>query len=79
MEPDNQEAPKNPEEVSVAKIEIELFADNHISLNGPINDRIVFYGMLQMAHDAVFEAHLSKPKLVKGNGGLINYLRNGKH
>jgi len=43
---------KQPPQVR-SQITITLFEDGQIQVNGPLNDRILFYGMLEVARDSV--------------------------
>lgn len=58
---------------------IQVSPDGKIQINGPIANKLLCYSMLEGARDAVHEYHMNQNKIVKPTGGLINYLRNGKH
>ena len=38
-------------------IQIQLNTDGAISINGPINDKVLFLGLLEVAKDRVLEHH----------------------
>ena len=53
-----------------------------VNVAGPINDRFLCYGMLEMAKDAIVkhQEEASKSALVKANGRhrIMDFLRGGK-
>lgn len=54
---------------------------NNISIQGPINDKVLAYGMLEFARDAIFEHHkkLEKTAIIPVNGnGIMNFVRGKK-
>ncbi len=42
-----------------------------------IGDKMACYGLLEVAKDAIRELHA--PKLIKAPGGMMNFIRNGRH
>ena len=52
---------------------------NNISIQGPINDKVLAYGMLEFARDAIFEHHkkLESEKIIKVNGqrNIMSFVR----
>lgn len=46
--------------VQLPKLEISMNDDGSISVNGPIANKALCYGLLGMARDALFEYHLKK-------------------
>ncbi len=49
-------------------------------VHGPVHDLILCYGLLELAKDLIKENHKNqaKPKIMPANGGIMNFLRNGK-
>lgn len=37
----------------VAKLEIMLNDNGHVTVNGPIHDRVLCYGLMAVAHDSI--------------------------
>ncbi len=58
-----------------AEMVITLFDDDSISLTGPVSNRVIAYGMLEAAHDAIFEKSLVTN--AKANGGGVRSFLNG--
>ena len=55
-------------------------ANGAVSVSGPIHDRVLCYGILGMARDAIFENATKKPAIVPVTGmknGMLGFLRNG--
>lgn len=44
------------------KLEIALFANGSVGVNGPIHDKILSFGLLEMAKDAVREHHQNQQR-----------------
>lgn len=64
-----------PEEQIV--MQIYLSRDGQLRVKTPIlNDKTACYGILELAKDAIRDAH--KPQIVKPNGAIMNFIRNGK-
>lgn len=71
---------KQGEEVQLPRLVIQLMADGGVSIVGPIKDKILSYGMLESAKEAIQEYHLSqKSKIIKPNGDgehrIFDFLR----
>lgn len=52
--------------------------DGTIRVDGPINNKVLSYGMLDLAKDAIFEHHMKliQSKLIKPNGhGIMDFVR----
>ena len=88
MEPEESKANEsnevNPEQkIELPRLIIQMNENGSITVSGPINDKILSFGMLEGAKDAIRD-HIHKSQqalLVQPNGnkhGLLNYLRNGK-
>ena len=67
-------------EVYTPKLTIEIMPDGQIRVTGCINDKLLSYGLLESARDAIQKYHDNTPKLVKpnGNGHMIDFVRNFK-
>ncbi len=61
-------------------LQIMVQADGTIRVHGHIKDKIVAYGLLGSANDAIREFHAKEAKIERVNaaGGLIHNLRNGR-
>ena len=72
----NIPAPLTPQVKAV--LTITMFDDGSISVNGPIGDKVLSYGLLESARDAIFEKHL---RTVKGSNGrgFIDFIRTKGH
>ncbi len=66
-----------PDETTV--LSLALTKDGQLKVSGVLlGDKTACYGLLEAAKDLVREMH--QPKLVKPNGGMINFVRSGwKH
>lgn len=68
----NQEAQPD----KTVMIQIVLDKDGNIGVGGlAVGDKTAAYGLLECAKDIIRDMH--KPVLVKPNGGIINFARNG--
>ena len=56
---------------------ITLWQDDTISLTGPIASKMISYGMLEFARDAIFEHHEKINRLSKNSNGGIRSFVNG--
>lgn len=71
---DNQTVPV-PGKAERAKLVITMYEDQSIKVDGPIGERVLCYGMLECAKDALFE-YAADCKRKKSNGhGIINFVR----
>ena len=43
---------------------ITLDATGNVQVNGPIENLVLFYGMLELARDAIFKHHLQKDQRI---------------
>lgn len=65
-----------PEKDLVARLIIEQVKDGAIRIQGPIGDKILSYGLLDCARDAIFEHHQKLGNVIKSNGhGILNFIR----
>ncbi len=65
-----------PEETIIVQISINK--NSEIKVTSPLmSDKMALYGILETAKDAIREVHA--PKIVKPVGGIMNYIRNGRH
>lgn len=63
-------------ETVVARLVIEMRADSSVRVEGCIADKVLSYGLLQAAKDAIFERHLqTKLVPVQTGGRMLNFLR----
>ena len=66
-------------EAEPIRMTIELSLDGNIQVNGPIDNKVLAYGLLQAAQDAIFRHHeeLRKNKIQAANGNhrIINFIR----
>lgn len=55
--------------------------DGSIKVTGFVHDKMLAYGLLEAAKDAIRKSVDKKAQIerVNGSGGLIHFLRNGKH
>jgi hypothetical protein len=51
----------------MAQISITLVEGNQMLVNGPIDDLVLFYGMLEMAHDIVAD----RKREMKASQGIV--------
>ena len=72
------------QEVEKTELTLTITLDlntNNISILGPINDKVVAYGMIEFARDAIFEHHrkmeVSKIVTVPGSR-MLNFVRGKK-
>ncbi len=49
-----------------------------INVNGPINDRVLCYGILEMAKDAIRKHNEAKVIPLNGNHRIMDFIRGGK-
>lgn len=76
MEGNDKNEQGQPEKVSM--IHLIMNRDGSFSIEGVgIADRALAYGLLETAKDMIREMHT--PKIVKPTGGMMNFVRNGKH
>ena len=54
---------------------ITLSPSGLISVNGPIQDKVLAYGMLEYAKDAIYDHHVKVS--AKANGKRFTFLTNG--
>ena len=77
---DTAETPEATEKELTLTITLNL-ETNTISILGPINDKVVAYGMIEFARDAIFEHHrkmeVSKIVTVPGSR-MLNFVRGKK-
>lgn len=74
---ENEANEKAQGDESVA-LQIILTKDGGVRIQGPVlADRMASYGLLEIAKDMIREMHT--PKIIKPNGGILNFARNGKH
>ena len=60
----------------VARLVIEMRADSSIRVEGCVADKVLAYGLLQAAKDAIFEKHFEKKLTpINTNGKMLNFLR----
>ena len=62
-------------------IMIAVGQNNELNVQGSINDKILAYGLLESARDAI-NLHIEQlraPNIRKPDGQFMNFLRNGKH
>lgn len=58
-------------------MQIMMTKEGQLKVVSPIiADKAACYGILELAKDAIREAH--KPQIIKP-GGMLNFVRNGKH
>lgn len=71
-EPDKPQSNNEP-----ITLTIRIMPDLSCQVQGPINDKILSYGMIESAKDVIREYHLRKEQsIVKPNGhGIINFAR----
>lgn len=73
---ETNEAPK-----PLAAISITLNRDMSISVTGPNQDRLLSYGLLGLARDAIHDEYLRnkvKPVNLVNGHGIMNFIRGGK-
>jgi len=74
MESNEKNEQGQPDEVVM--ISIVMKKDGSLKIGGlALNDRSLSYGLLETAKDMVREIH--QPKIVKPNGGIMGFVRNG--
>ena len=62
----------------VARLIISVFDNQSVRVDGPIADKILSYGMLASAKDAIYEFHQQQGQNKKANGnGIIKFVRGG--
>lgn len=74
--PSGTEPDQKPEQIDHLRsivLSITLNNDGSINVQGPIHDRIVCYGLLEMAKDAIRDRH-SQPQNVKDKN-LLNAIK----
>ncbi len=63
----------------VARLVIQMYEDRSLKVEGTINDKVIAYGLLESARDAIFEKHLSDKQraIIKSNGGsgILGFVR----
>ena len=60
----------------VARLVIEMRADSSIRVEGCVADKVLAYGLLQAAKDAIFEKHFEKKLTpINTNGKMLSFLR----
>lgn len=71
---DASQEPKLPE------LTIRVNPNGSVTVHGPINDKILAYGMLEAARDAIFEHSMRQiASIIKPNGGgMLSRLRGGR-
>lgn len=76
MDTETKELPKENVILIVSTI-----GDGQLKIQGEImKDKLACYGLLEAIRDLVQEFHnKNKPVIVKPNGGIMNYVRNGKN
>ena len=78
---DKPDMPKLPND-GRPYLTIAVTADNNLSINGSIQDKVLAYGLLEAARDAI-KSHIEtqhKPSLIKPTGPsfMRQFLQNGK-
>ena len=70
------EVDTKPQEFITMVIKLDP-ATNKVEVSGPIQDKVLAYGMLEYAKDAIRSHHEAlQSKLVKSNGhGILNFAR----
>ena len=73
------EQPEQPEPQPIQMI-IQLLPNGTIQVNGPIRDKILSYGMLELAKEEIQRFHAQadkKPEIevVKNGHGILNFAR----
>lgn len=79
-----------PEEVKpqLPIITIQMTEDGGVIVAGPIRDKILSYGMLEAAKDAIHEHHMEQKYsiqkktdmlITKSNGHMMDFVRRFKH
>lgn len=65
-----------PKEAQQMQLIITVKPNGSISVEGPINDKVLCYGLLEAAKDAV-KQHVDQSSLLKanGNGGFFKRFR----
>lgn len=58
-----------------AVIRITLYEDDTLDFSGPISNRVVCYGMLEYAKDAIFEKSIINNAKPNGVKSMLNGLR----
>lgn len=59
----------------VARLVIELHADSTIKVEGNISDKMLSYGLLESARDAIFEHGLRVKQTNPGTHRVMDFLR----
>ncbi len=59
-------------------MQLVMTIDGQLKVMSPfLQDKMACYGLLELAKDAVKALH--EPKIVKPHGGIMDFVRNGKH
>lgn len=72
------EVPLEKQEDNPIVMIIHLAKDGKISVNGPLQNKILCYGMIESARDAVNEFHAKQnaSNIVKANGhGIMDFVK----
>ena len=78
-EPEIKHEVEKPDEKQV--LSIFITKDGKVRVQGTIiTDLMAFYGLMEVAKNCVTDMHreANKNKIVKPNGSIINFVRNGK-
>ena len=60
------------------KLLITLLPDGRVNVAGPIKDRLLCYGLLETAKEAVADLRFAKKIEVPNQHGILNFARNFK-
>ncbi len=75
--PQNGEKAGPPQKI--AELVISIDAAGNVSVNGPIENRMLCYGLLEVARDVIVEfQEQQKSAIVTAPAGLANVLKMGK-
>lgn len=66
---ENKEEPK-----AIRKLEITLLSNGQVSVDGPLNDRVLCYGLLRLADEVIHEYKNKKPTIIQ-NGEVVDFVR----
>lgn len=72
----NQEPKKEAQEQKPIQLIINFYPNGKINLAGPIHDRILCYGLLEIAKEIIYDLKNAQKKIEVPKGSLINFLRN---
>lgn len=59
----------------VARLVITLFDNQAVKVEGPIKNKQMSYGMLEVARDAIFEQHFMDRLKPKNGNGILSFVR----